>query len=166
MKPYKIISGICALALLATLGVGAVFATNDDGTTDTTSPGICDRMEKRERICLTDEQKEKMEEIRANMEASQEKWAALTDEQKEEIYALRENAADIDGQIIDKYLEWGLINEETADQMKERISEGIANMRENDRFPMLAGRGEHIKGKFRGAFQNEGTNEGTTDNTN
>ncbi len=152
MKPYKIIAGICTLALVATLGVGAAFATNtEDSTTDTTRPAISERMGRRNCISLTDEQKENMEARRAAMEASQEKWAALTDGQKEEIYALREKAVGIDGQIIDKFLEWGMFDGEMATQMKERISAGMLNMRESGRMPIPGARGGHIRGGFRGA---------------
>ncbi len=147
MKSSKILAGICIMALVATLGIGAALAANTcDNTSDTS-----EWMKRRERILFTDEQKEEMEARRASMEASREQWTALTDEQKEEIYVLKVKAADIDRQIIDKYLGWDVFDAEIAAQIKERITEGTANMRESGRMPMPGGRGGHFRGGFRGA---------------
>jgi len=45
----------------------------------------------------------------------------LTDEQKAEIAALEDAKSEIDKQIIDKYAEFGAIDSETADRMKEAV---------------------------------------------
>ncbi|UNC91044.1 DUF2680 domain-containing protein [Candidatus Contubernalis alkaliaceticus] len=159
MKTNKVLGSICVVVLVAILGVGAAFAAPAESTIDTTESVICDRMAKWERTALTDEQREEMEARKASMEATQEKWTQLTDKQKEEIYALREKAADIDSQIIDKYLQWDLLDEEMAALMKERLSEGMFMMRENDRMPMPGGRGAHGRGGFKGAPPAEATTE-------
>lgn len=118
---------------------------------------------------LTDEQKAEMEtrmtEMKTKMEAMNEKWAALTDAQKEEVYALQDEAAAVESQIIDKYLEFGLIDEQTATDRKTKITESSAAMQESDAMPMFGGRGERGgKGKFRSALPAE--SESTTTTTN
>jgi type IV pilus biogenesis protein CpaD/CtpE len=85
---------------------------------------------------LTGKQKVEMKERKAQFNALQKKWAALTDAQKEEIYALKDKEADIRAQIIDKYLEWGIINKAAAADMKKKITENKTNMRKNDKMPM------------------------------
>lgn len=107
---------------------------------------------------LTDEQKAEMEakrtEIEAEMaemktktEAMNEKWTALTTEQKEEIYALKDQAASLETQIIDKYLELGLIDEQTAADMKDSISENSAQLRESGKMPAFGGQARLGGGK-------------------
>ncbi len=157
MKLKKMLASICAVALVVTVGVGAALAA----PADSSIPAISHRVEKCRRTELTEEQKEQMVARRASIEASQEKWAALTEEQKEQIYALREKAVDIDGQITDKYLELGVIDEEMASLMKERFSESTVRMRENGRMPMPGGRGAHGRGGFKGASPTEDTTDDT-----
>lgn len=145
MKSNKFLVSICSMALVATLGVGTVFAEGITSGTESTKaaarPAISAKMEKRVRTVWTEEQKAEMEAKRASIVASLEKWEGLTDAQKEEIYALKDQAADFNGKIIDKYLEWGVIDEEAAVQMKERLSERKLQMRESGKMPMLHGKG-------------------------
>ena len=82
---------------------------------------------------MTEEQKAAMDEMKS-------KWDALTDEQKEAIYGLNDQKTDIDSKIIDKYLEYGIIEAETAESMKNAFESQKENMRENGRMPM-GGRG-------------------------
>jgi len=77
----------------------------------------------------------------ADFKAAKEKWDALTDEQKAEIFGLEDQAAAIEGRIIDKYLEFGLIDAETAENMKNDLNSRKNEMRENGRMPMGAGGG-------------------------
>ncbi len=92
---------------------------------------------------LTDEQRAEfqaqMEARRAQFDAMQNKWSALTDAQKEEIYAMKDKAMDIDAQIIDKYLEWGVIDADTAAEMKSNLETRKSDMRTNGRMPMMGG---------------------------
>ncbi len=86
---------------------------------------------------LTDEQKAELEAMKARMRKSLEKWNALTDDQKNEIYKLKDQIFDIEGKIIDKYLSFGLIDQDTANNMKKNMSEAKTRMRENGRMPMF-----------------------------
>lgn len=70
-------------------------------------------------------------------------WTDLTDEQKAEIYALVEDQGDIQSQIIDKYLEWGLVDADTATTMKEQMADRNTQLREDGTMPMFGGGGFH-----------------------
>lgn len=83
------------------------------------------------------------EEQKAAKEAQKAKWDALTDAQKAEIYSLYDQKAAIDSKIIDKYLEYGVIDSDTAATMKENVETRKSDMRTNGRMPMCGkgGRG-------------------------
>jgi len=78
---------------------------------------------------MTDEQ-------RAERDALYAAWEALTDAQKSEIFNLSDQRADITNQIIEKYLELGLIDAETAERLTEINNSQAENARENDRMPV------------------------------
>lgn len=69
------------------------------------------------------------------------KWDALTDAQKAEIYSLYDEKTAIDSKIIDKYLEFGVIDADTATTMKQNFETKKSEMRTNGRMPMPGGRG-------------------------
>ena len=81
------------------------------------------------------------EEQRAAMDEMNSKWDALTDEQKAEIYDLNDQKAAIDNKIIDKYLEYGIIDSDKASDMKDALDSQKNDMRSNGRMPMPGGRG-------------------------
>jgi hypothetical protein len=159
MKKPKTIMSIVAIAIAALMSISAFAATETgtsadnaqpaatNSTSDSTQQAAENRNGKHSRFALTDEQKAEMEAKKAEMDAISEKWSALTDVQKEEIYSLKEKASGIDNQIIDKYLEWGLIDEETAAEMKAGLTERMTQMRENGRMPLLRGKGGFGKGR-------------------
>ena len=90
------------------------------------------------------------EEQQAAREAMESQWSALTDAQKEEIYGLTDEKAAIESQIIDKYLELGLIDAQTAATMKENITTQSSEMRSGGKMPML-GRGGKMGGRGAGS---------------
>lgn len=69
------------------------------------------------------------------------KWDALTDAQKAEIYTLYDQKTSIESQIVDKYLEFGVIDSETAATMKSNLETQKSDMRTNGRMPMVGGKG-------------------------
>lgn len=68
-----------------------------------------------------------------------EKWNSLTAAQKAEIYALIERMGDVRSEIIDKYAEFGIIDDPTALAMKDRLAKAQAKIRENGKMPGLMG---------------------------
>lgn len=148
MKTKRFIIILCALLTIAMIGTAAALAASGDTTEevpDTTLPDTASEWRQprtfhfsgdlselpegfRSFPELTDEQKAELEKRLAEMEERirgfgtnkfSEKLDGLTDEQKAELEGLQDQMADIQSQIIDKYLEWGLIDEETANRMKE-----------------------------------------------
>ncbi len=142
-----------ALAITSMIGFTAFAATAEPTAPATssaaTSTGICERISNR-RASLTDEQKAEMtanrEERKAKFEASKAKWDALTAAQKEELYALTDKEIDAKIQKIDKSLELGIIDADTATKMKENLTQRKTDMREDGRMPLMGrgGRGGRI----------------------
>lgn len=87
-----------------------------------------------------------LDEQKALRDAQISKWNELTDAQRAEIYKIYEEKTNIDSKLIDKYLEFGIIDNETANSMKSNLTEEKNNMVNNKRMPMI-GRGGH-GGKF------------------
>lgn len=81
------------------------------------------------------------DERKAATDAMKAKWDALTDEQKAEIYSLYDQKVSIESQIVDKYLEFGVIDTDTAATMKQNLETKKSDMRTNGRMPMAGGRG-------------------------
>lgn len=162
----KLRNALIALGLAAALCVGgltAALAASSDSDSGSGSqsdapaatdeqPPTGERFFKRALPELTDEQKAEMQAMREKMNAAREKWDTLTQEQKDELYGLYDQAADVQSQIIDKQLELGLIDEETAQSMREMLSGQTANMRESGQMPGIGGfkGGSHGKGGPRG----------------
>ncbi len=160
-KTKRMLLILCAAILLTAFGATMALAASTPtpstppATETTPSQGVF--AEVGPRSCqpgeipqLTDEEKAAMEEkraeMRAQMEALNEKWSALTDAQKEEYYAIQDKAIDAKLELIDKYLSQGLIDEQTAAAMKEKLNAEKARIREDGRMPWMGGRGKCGKG--------------------
>lgn len=144
MKLSNVLTATCVAALIGVMGFTsfAESATASD-TADATaaSENSSTQIEEKAAPELTEEQKAEMETRKVQMDASQKAWEALTDAQKEEIYALEDEKSAIDSKIIDKYLEFGVVDAQTAEEFKTRTSEEKTKMRENGRMPMFGGKG-------------------------
>jgi hypothetical protein len=71
------------------------------------------------------------------------KWNSLTDSQKSEIYGLQEKMAALKKQMIDKYSEYGVIDNDAAEKIKERIDTRMNKMKTSGKAPFMFG----VKGK-------------------
>lgn len=131
-----IISTFVVMSLICSISI-PVFAENNNAivagkqeTTSSTNENNC----RKQNPNLTPEQKA---EMKAKYEESQKKWAALSDDQKNEIYKLTDKKIDIKIQIIDKYLEYGIIDKDSADSMKAKLNNYKTQMRESGKMPMF-----------------------------
>ncbi len=140
MKKILAIVAAAALSLSATVFAAPAWLATADASAVGDVPAITESFAK-ERPVLTDEQKAEMEARHQKMTEAQSKWGAVTDAQKEEIYALKDKAIDVDAQIIDKYLEWGVIDSDTGAEMKSRLSDRKTQMRDSGRMPGFGGKG-------------------------
>lgn len=78
--------------------------------------------------------------VENKFDAARKKWNSLSDDQKAEIYDIKGKIADLRKQLADKYKEFGIIGEETAEKVKNRISERHEHMKENGRMPYFGKR--------------------------
>lgn len=85
---------------------------------------------------LTEEEKTEMKSKRDEMDAkrkeSEEKFKSLTDEQKDEIYSLKKENIKNEIKSIDKYLEFGVISEYEAKDMKAKLNDRLENIGNSD----------------------------------
>lgn len=124
---------VCCLMLILALGATTAFAASDTEASDRSGGpfdrGFADFENMSEEMKaemeaqmgerkpeMTEDMEARHTEMQAQMEARQAKWDALTETEKEEIY-------DLQRQLIDKYLQLGLIEADEAALMKERLAE-------------------------------------------
>ena len=123
MKKKSVIM-LIVLAFVFTSGV-TVFASiadnNNDGDAIAFGFKKCGKQE-----CT----KEEKAELEARRLAQKAKWDALTPEQKEELFILKDQTIDAHIAFIEKCAEYGLIEADKAQTIKEKIIESKTHMRE------------------------------------
>ncbi len=124
--------GLFAVVLMAVIGISAFAATTaNDGEKILKRGGriLLDKENlteeqlaemKENRVFRTEKREDLTEEQIAEMKAEKEKWANLTDAQKAELNDLEAKGREIRNQMVDKYLEFGLVTEDQAAKMKEQ----------------------------------------------
>ena len=70
----------------------------------------------------------------------------LTDEQKTEVKGILDQIGALREQLIDKFVGYGVLSQEKADAMKERMQERAARAEENGYLPAFGRRGGMMKG--------------------
>jgi hypothetical protein len=157
MKVKSMIASMCASALVLGIG-GSDFTLAEAGIT-TNIESISTTLE--ENIIVRDKTKKekpsdkeiqeikaKKEEMRNKFKIMNQKWAALSDSQKEEVYKLMDELSDTKDQILDKYFEFGIIDEATYKEMKRLLSEKQIDIRKDGKIPIfgvIGGRCPRIK---------------------
>lgn len=139
----KVIAGISAFAILTTMGASALASTPKNNTnTNKQKTTITQCQEKGKRPALTDEQKAKMKE-------QKNKFASLTDAQKAELTAENDKIKNIEVQIIDKYVSFNVISEQTATDIKTRMTSKDNKFCGNGLMPMGPGFDEGHRGMMK-----------------
>ena len=64
----------------------------------------------------------------------QEKFSALSDEEKKEIYDLYDKVNDAKTELLDKYVELGLMTEQEAKAIKEQMSKHAEKIKDDGKF--------------------------------
>ncbi len=151
MKKKNLLIVLVALTLVIAMSVTAFAATTPTEIVDSITQGAAGITQgafgnkffgdRPERGNLTDEQKAEMDARREQMIAMNEKWNNLSESQKNEIYNLKDAQSKIDEQILDKYVSWGLMDKDTAADIRTQITERNTQMRENGMMPMAGGKG-------------------------
>lgn len=79
------------------------------------------------------------------LKKSQEKWNALTPKQKEEVYSLYENRIQSENKLLDKLVQFGVIEKEDAALIKAHRLEYFNKAKKSGEFPMLKPRTRQIR---------------------
>ncbi|MDP4163444.1 MAG: DUF2680 domain-containing protein [Bacillota bacterium] len=136
----KFVTSLVVLTLLCSVSATAFAATDNSVTPVGVSASSEVGANKKQ---LTPEQKAQFEakrqEMMQKMQDAQKKWAAMTDAQKNEIYDLMDKQIDAKLQTIDKLSASGVIDKDTADKMKAKLTERKAQMRTSGEMPMFGG---------------------------
>jgi DNA-binding protein Fis len=75
------------------------------------------------------------------MKKAMEKWNALTDQQKAEVYSLIENEMKAEIKLMDKLVEFEIINKEDATAFKARLMDRFNKIKESGQFPLSRQKG-------------------------
>ena len=81
--------------------------------------------------------KDKKAAFEEKMKKASEKWKALTAKQKEEVYALIESEIKIENNLMDKLVEFGVMEKEDAVTFKAHILDRFNKIKKNGEFPLL-----------------------------
>ena len=80
--------------------------------------------------------KDKEEEYKEKIEKAKENWNALSREQKDEVYKLVNNRIKEDNKILDKLVEFGVMEKADAEFLKNSRLERFGKMKEKGDFPL------------------------------
>ena len=112
-RPRKLVAVIFGVILTITIaGAGIAYAASISAVDPKTNASANTAEQSRERVNLN------------------EAFEGLTDEQKEEIYDITDESESLKDKLIDKMVEFGVLDQDTVTQMKERHSERYAEIKE------------------------------------
>jgi hypothetical protein len=81
--------------------------------------------------------KEKKAAFEEKMKAANDKWSTLTVDQKAAIYALIENEMQAENKLMDKLVEYGVMEKADAVIMKAHMAERFNKVKKSGEFPLL-----------------------------
>jgi ribosomal protein S20 len=87
------------------------------------------------------DQKDKKAAFEEAMKKATEKWNALNDKQKAEVYTLIENDMKSEIKLMDKLVEFGIINKNDGSAFKARLMEKFKKIKESGEFPLTRQKG-------------------------
>lgn len=76
------------------------------------------------------------------MQKANEKWNSLTDKQKNEIYALLESEMQVEINLLDKLVEFGVMEEADATMLKTYMMDKYTKLKESGEFPLYRQKGK------------------------
>lgn len=158
MKMKSIVLSMCAVAVMATMVVSATGTNTEDQQVQNleqyaSAVDIKDGKMYKNFSEFTEEEKQEMDARHKAMEDSNTAWNNLASNQKDEVYSILENMTSMEIQMIEKYLELGVISEDSAAEMKSGILEKIANIRQSGDMPMV---GKGKKGRMKAVTKVDG----------
>ncbi|MDF2588313.1 MAG: hypothetical protein K0S41_2154 [Anaerocolumna sp.] len=100
-----------------------------------------DTNSKSETLSEMNRNQEKKAAFEKKMQKAREQWNKLTKEQKEEIYSIIENEMNVESQLMDKLVEFGVMDKDDVALLKARMSEAFNKMKESGEFPFSRQKG-------------------------
>lgn len=86
---------------------------------------------------LNQNKKENKAAFDEKIKKASEKWKTLTAKQKEEVYALMENELQTQYNLMDKLVEFGVMEKEDVVILKVRIQENFNKVKKSGEFPLF-----------------------------
>lgn len=80
--------------------------------------------------------KEKDAAFEEKVKKASEKWETLTEKQKEKVYSLLEDKVKSEMKLIGQLVEYGVIEEEDATNMKAHMMENFSKVKQSGKFPL------------------------------
>lgn len=96
---------------------------------------------KSETLSEMNRNQEKKAAFEKKMQKAREQWNKLTKEQKDEVYSILENEMTIENQLMDKLVEFGVMDKDDVALLKARMSESFKKMKESGEFPFSKQKG-------------------------
>lgn len=84
---------------------------------------------------MNQNQKDTRAAFEEKMKKSNEKWNTLTSKQKDEVYALIEKDMETQNQLMDKLVEFGVIEKTDAELIKAHMLDRFNRLKESGEFP-------------------------------
>ncbi|WMJ87665.1 DUF2680 domain-containing protein [Anaerocolumna sp. MB42-C2] len=79
--------------------------------------------------------------VEGKLKQASEKWNTLSAKQKEEVYSLLEEEMKVEGRLMDKLAELGILEQDDAEAMKSRVQERYHKIKESGDFPFIRQKG-------------------------
>ncbi len=147
MFKKKLVKSVCVCAMIGIIGMGTkAYAMENEQREEI----IAEQNEQNSQDSfaihqtgnkLTKEQKAEIELKKAKIKEMQERFTALSPAQREEIYLLKDMVIDIEAAIIDRYVAWGVMDQETANEIKSKYALYKSKIRESGKMPFTGSKG-------------------------
>ncbi len=120
---------LCGFAIAGIIGfVGISPITTFAAETNTESVTLSE---------MNKNQKENKAAFEEKMKKAGEKWKTLTEKQKAEIYALLEEGMEVENKLMNKLVEFGVMENEEAVNFKARRTEIFNKVKDSGEFPLI-----------------------------
>lgn len=87
------------------------------------------------------DQKELRAAFEKKMQKANEKWKSLTAEQKNEIYSMLENEMQIEMKLMDKLVEFGVMEQQDATILRTYMMDKFNKLKQSGEFPLYRQKG-------------------------
>ena len=123
---------ICSLAIVGMIGFLSISPiTTFAAETNTESVTRSDNLNKNKDRKAVEEK----------LKQASEKWNTLSTKQKEEVYSLLEEEMKVEGRLMDKLAELGILEQDDPEAMKSRMQERYNKIKDSGDFPFIRQKG-------------------------